>query len=1550
MTTYGGRRAGYIPGERPVNKEPPVAKYVIEKLYNVHRERLNKVTSLTDCHLHVMDFLTDQTWKKTAAYHQELRIMKHNEEMYERISKVENGESIIAKEKREHLKKVTEGAKVMIRLKECDRERKQLSIQKENEHFHARLQKAQGTYGIKKCKQWYKHHQLFKEGRRSDVTAGHIMNVPKKLLPKALPPLSEDLMSFGATRSNVGNSSINSSVMRTVDNDFTASYTGSIGGGASSVFGPGMGSSRKMRKSNSAGRNAPDDGSVSLNSTGEPYADDSSVFIDVPRGTFLEPVEPKRYKNMSPSGNNTPVKTETKEVSKRTTMGYFDQNSDDDQSSYASASEPPYRSRSIAKSDCSDVNISYNAEESLAAALRESECYHMDPDAVYFMVAQRQFAIPFEHNNCIVQVFVADRYDDRIYFRVLTARAPYSVLSMRSLTIDAFMDTLYSLNNMPHAASAIEDVSQLRSLLSNMFHATDVDNSGSLSFDEFQVLMEKIDLGITSQELRFVISEADENADGVVDYEEFVPIAVDMILAFRARTTARKQVSETEANIDESIHKLLRSSHDIDEVASVCIDKIRMSDPQKTNTIRVNELRRRLQSVAALGLSPIEINMICQTLPREESGRVNYSTFRDTLYDVRFISMKNMIMESQGSQLQNHLLDMCRNEEQRLREDLGDDVAVPGMIPFRNLINMMIKSPRLSLNRLQVMVIVSEANVTDGMVNYHLFVPAAAKAIEMMFEPSSMRVRSELLESDNGDLNSVLEGESSAEFHKRLVFLFHSHDIKHSGQLDPREFSNCMQSLELNLTDSEIFALMASADVDHSGTVSFDEFVSFCTHNLLHLEKEKRIRQLGSAAHKLRPKSEGTSTKTFEDLFAGHLLSVFQEADRDGNGILDAEEVHNLLQNMDVELTQFQLDVLMSEMDSNDDNRITYAEFVPVCAELLQEFRVRDTGVMENKSKQVAKLVRVFQYEINNITKFVFDRVVLIMETIEDPMARRSTIKELLYDPMTGLCRSEANMLLAKLCPSQKVTELGIMGVFKSAGGGDGGTPKASKRRRAKGLKEELTSLIKRVRETTIKRNLFEPLVASRIEKKILNKLVVEARRLLDKLMHDQADGEEEPVLGNAVPVRLCFLTLLRDSSLRISITQALHVIQFCECFEARNSTYINYKQFAEYAAQKISYLSLPEVIEHRGEIIDNIGSDDLLFMQGLTEAEFNNFCSVRFTELARGKNDITESQFIEVISGIPKLSLYQSEINAIVSAFPRVGDEFTGNLRWHEFMPWGYSVVLDVCRERIIGRRLLLLGAVAAARTAKSKYLEEANAPKPKGSKKPGTPSSKKISTTENKVYVVDDKASVYIPLDTASVSLLPPIEKLLDVTKLVTQDETLVLLFPNEKFRQDNFAAVPVNVPTSSANNPVRRGKGIKSVSRQSSRLGLEAINADIHLCKVGKFIKVSGEIPIKLELSQYCPTVGVQDGPGALYLPCLIELNITSPPDAVFEKVLNMTIGSYYKNNDFYVTKPVPVRLPSVGLVDKESAIEFAMNIVERTELFFHSDGDVSIRIEE
>ena len=41
--------------------------------------------------------------------------------------------------------------------------------------------------------------------------------------------------------------------------------------------------------------------------------------------------------------------------------------------------------------------------------------------------------------------------------------------------------------------------------------------------------------GVPHSELRTLINESDENQDGVIQFKEFVPLAVDMIMTFTAR-------------------------------------------------------------------------------------------------------------------------------------------------------------------------------------------------------------------------------------------------------------------------------------------------------------------------------------------------------------------------------------------------------------------------------------------------------------------------------------------------------------------------------------------------------------------------------------------------------------------------------------------------------------------------------------------------------------------------------------------------------------------------------------------------------------------------------------------------------------------------------------------------------------------------------------------------------------------------------------------------------------------------------------------------------
>jgi hypothetical protein len=137
------------------------------------------------------------------------------------------------------------------------------------------------------------------------------------------------------------------------------------------------------------------------------------------------------------------------------------------------------------------------------------------------------------------------------------------------------------------------------------------------------------------------------------------------------------------------------------------------------------------------------------------------------------------------------------------------------------LVNALMSSDRIGLSRLQTLMICSEANVTDGFINMHQFVPMAVKMIEMMFDPEALRTRAELISNTDLSVEALLEGESPELFEKRLILLFKTHNVDNSGELDMEQFYNCLDSLKLNLTKTEILALIATADLDHSGTIRF---------------------------------------------------------------------------------------------------------------------------------------------------------------------------------------------------------------------------------------------------------------------------------------------------------------------------------------------------------------------------------------------------------------------------------------------------------------------------------------------------------------------------------------------------------------------------------------------------------------------------------------------------------------------------------------------------------------------------------------------------------
>ncbi|KAH8074215.1 Ca2-binding protein [Aureococcus anophagefferens] len=138
-----------------------------------------------------------------------------------------------------------------------------------------------------------------------------------------------------------------------------------------------------------------------------------------------------------------------------------------------------------------------------------------------------------------------------------------------------------------------DDAFDLQELLLKMFQESDDNGNGSLSYDEFYQLMEDADLGLNHSELQLLMSEADENDDQEINYNEFMPVAIDLIQSFKARRYAKRTLdAEDKAVDDEALEKLY--GPEIEQSVEAAEALFLLADSRSTGCLTRPEFRRRL--------------------------------------------------------------------------------------------------------------------------------------------------------------------------------------------------------------------------------------------------------------------------------------------------------------------------------------------------------------------------------------------------------------------------------------------------------------------------------------------------------------------------------------------------------------------------------------------------------------------------------------------------------------------------------------------------------------------------------------------------------------------------------------------------------------------------------------------------------------------------------------------------------------------------------------------------------------------------------------------
>jgi len=129
-------------------------------------------------------------------------------------------------------------------------------------------------------------------------------------------------------------------------------------------------------------------------------------------------------------------------------------------------------------------------------------------------------------------------------------------------------------------------VGTLKRALTEMFETADRDNSGHLSYDEFSSAFRTLAYGLTDNDIKTLTALADDNHDGNITWDEFIPIAIDCIKTFFARNKALQKMKEKEKDVRKEALKLIYSE-EIAKCAMIMTKRFKMIDEKNTGHVTI---------------------------------------------------------------------------------------------------------------------------------------------------------------------------------------------------------------------------------------------------------------------------------------------------------------------------------------------------------------------------------------------------------------------------------------------------------------------------------------------------------------------------------------------------------------------------------------------------------------------------------------------------------------------------------------------------------------------------------------------------------------------------------------------------------------------------------------------------------------------------------------------------------------------------------------------------------------------------------------------------
>lgn len=283
------------------------------------------------------------------------------------------------------------------------------------------------------------------------------------------------------------------------------------------------------------------------------------------------------------------------------------------------------------------------------------------------------------------------------------------------------------VRGVPSGGEVDMSLDDVESIIQDLFGKYDADGNGFLDPMEFKSLMEDLQtrLDFPPDDMLRFLAEADMNDDGMIEYKEFIPLALEIIQGMYAKKKLEQHMSSVEQHAEDLlVHGMSR-----EELTGLVQNIFERMDEDQSGVLSKAEFMAALTCME-LGLTRREINTIMFQIDQDQDGNISYGEFVPFAFDLlqKLTSMRLLESELENDDTAQYLMDLFR----------AKDVNLTGLLhvdEIRDLLHQV----RLGLSRMQIYTVISEAEVNaEHMIAYQNFIPKAVGLIRSMlsFEKS----------------------------------------------------------------------------------------------------------------------------------------------------------------------------------------------------------------------------------------------------------------------------------------------------------------------------------------------------------------------------------------------------------------------------------------------------------------------------------------------------------------------------------------------------------------------------------------------------------------------------------------------------------------------------------------------------------------------------------------------------------------------------------------------------------------------------------------------